>query len=186
MPMAQTRMYNSKETLGKVLFWSGLAVAIALLLLPSKTPALTVVLLIALFASLIYPVLQLEYVQKRSLRTSVCSLLLLGGLTIAFGWVVWPERPYLKLSDQQRAEFINALRQIPNPEKKIRVGCDASEEVCAAATDFLELCRINYLQEDFKTPFRLFPACARSRAAAAGITPRAASGSEVRWRCLNG
>ena len=108
--------------------------------MPDKTPAVMGILLSLLFVLLVYPVTKLHWVQQQqnARKHAALALLVLAAAVSAFGWVVWPERKYLDLTEGQKSKFIEILEKTPM-QTRVVLGCAANENVCASVYQFIEL-----------------------------------------------
>jgi hypothetical protein len=113
-------------------------VAIALLLVPDKTPTITAVGLLALFAVCVYPTVKLAWVLKQPKLRIPISLILLAITVSMYGRMVWPLKKYLDFTEDQQKRFVEVM-QGTTPAKRIVLRCAASENVCAAAGQFIQL-----------------------------------------------
>lgn len=94
--------------------------------------------LIAILAVLFRPVLSLAVVKRGGIGRDYAALTVLAGVIAAYGFYVWPKPRYLELSPGQQGRFVQALKTV-TPQKRVVLGCAATEEVCVAAAPFIRL-----------------------------------------------
>jgi hypothetical protein len=123
----------------------GAAVGVILFLAPPQLPVVTLIGLLIIGAFLVYPILNLPFVsraRKGSSKTTraIFALALLGVAVASFGFLVWPPRRYLQITEKERSAFTEVLRQIPSPRERVILGCSQNnEEICVSAATFLTL-----------------------------------------------
>jgi hypothetical protein len=117
----------------------GIAISLGLFLLPRTSPALArCLVLVVIFGVLVRPVLALAIVRRGEVTRDLAALLLLVAAVSGYGFFTWPKPRYLELSEKQQSRFVTVLRE-RKPQKRVVLGCAASEEVCVAAVSFIGL-----------------------------------------------
>lgn len=87
-PPEVPRSRSAKKPVDRWLAFVGVAVSVALFLVP-KTPAVIVSLLVIIFALLCHPIWNFWWVEKALLRR-MSAILALGFGLVCFGWWIWP------------------------------------------------------------------------------------------------
>ena len=129
-----------------VLLWCLAGVmALALLLVPTRSPIWVLIVLLAMVCLGVHPVLHLPWVRRaRSKRTKVIrgalGMVLAVALVAVYGWLVWPAVHRHTLSKAEREKFKAPLMGPQNPEMSIQLACAPGDEVdCEYAADLIPL-----------------------------------------------
>ena len=127
-----------------VLFCLAGALGIILWLVQPANHWVTLLALVALTVLLIYPALQFSAVKnaKKGLDKGLSvltAIVLVVVLVVVFGLMVWPATTYLSLTRKQQKQFIQVLNEIPHPGRRLRIGCSATEDICASVMPWVRL-----------------------------------------------
>src|ERR1700683_2966490 len=136
---------RTRRRLNASLGFVGLAWAIVVTLLPSRTPLATVIYLVVLFGVLLYPTLHIVEWGFRSSRRVIAVpsafVCLLVGI-VGFGSWIWPHPRRHVLAGAERTRFERPLQAQQAPREEIILACPQQEEsTCVYAAQFINLFR---------------------------------------------